>query len=984
MWGAEMRHTSMFLNAEKAGFVGCSAYRSAAGCRRVRAFGRWGQLRNSGQTLVLAVMVMFLMSVLGALFIMLLGRNVTRTQRHTGSLTAQYLAEAGIRYADNMLTSSPEGADWRPEPTNLTYTQDDFKNPNFQPDPDFRWIRPFAPTEQGVEVPGTGGLRERGPSGGFTRFNYGNGRFLIRVSYNPSNWIGAPLSSDVPNRPPRGEEYGPTPLSKYIRIESIGREGVVDPKDPTTFKQTNLRHELVAFKPIAVTDYVLFVTDKDRTNSTASIGVDPFPLTDEINGGGKRVYSSQDGMVSGPGHLHNLASYYGPIRVNGNLMWRGRPTVYLNTDVAPGQPVVASTRGDAVEVAGEILLANKDTIVRVFRAPGKAVENVPPSSSPQFNTLAGAYRDGATGSDAFGLPRGVKRLEPPNIDTPIPGSRITRYRSLTRDSATNIPGLSAEDARRAAAAGLGAGIYIDNRRQRQTDSGTFSLVEDWLTPGNSFSSNWQGSLYVPPGVYILLMPGPTLVPKGALLDARILKEAVVIPDGVIKITRTDPGGTWLSADGRDTGQVTQYFQYPLLKGQVRRKVPDWPPTFENGVIFAEGNIRIRGKLPRDIIGPDGRPVGQSLTIVSGGSIYIEGSILKGDRARPDLPRASGIALLARDYVCVNATSYFTALPETYSGDWNSLGDVSYTALYQPPHDRYTTFIFSAEDPSRYPEDNVSEYLIPGSRIMGAGSSQDVMVTKASGVRMELFTQHTAEGYSQTAVPIQGSGGGQGFHYGTSAWLLQNGVVHPLWNPRPVTTVKSQWSYDATPLLFPNGPPWIANGSLENWLEIRFHSGAPYWLARCAVAPLDVRIEAAIYAQNGSFFIIPGVWFNNNPADTRENLKLTKRRAPGVNLPPKSSYPLAYEPLDIKVTVLGAISQNRMASEKAQEEWARRWGWTPLTKPSGAPTAHGGDGLAFQYDPELRKTLRFDKWGRPLPLMPKLPVSPDLVYFGEAM
>jgi hypothetical protein len=104
----------------------------------------------------------------------------------------------------------------------------------------------------------------------------------------------------------------------------------------------------------------------------------------------------------------------------------------------------------------------------------------------------------------------------------------------------------------------------------------------------------------------------------------------------------------------------------------------------------------------------------------------------------------------------------------------------------------------------------------------------------------------------------------------------------------------------------------------------------------------------------------------------------------VNLPPKSSYPLAYEPLDIKVTVLGAISQNRMASEKAQEEWARRWGWTPLTKPSGAPTAHGGDGLAFQYDPELRKTLRFDKWGRPLPLMPKLPVSPDLVYFGEAM
>ncbi|MGQ9696881.1 MAG: type II secretion system protein [Armatimonadota bacterium] len=941
---------------------------------------RFRHRRQSGQTLVIAVMVMFLLSTLGAIFIAVLGRNMTRTQRHSDTLSAQYLAEAGIRYADSQLTYSPDGADWRPVPDNIVYDESDLLRPNFKPDPDFRWLRPFAPTEQGKEIPGTGGLRERGPSGGFTRVPYGNGRFLIRVSYNPSNWIGAPLSSDVPNTPPtHGDEYGPTPLSKYIRIESIGREGVVDPKDPTTFTWTNLRHELVAFKPIAITDYLLFVTNRDQSNATASIGVDPFPLADKLPDGSLRKYTSDDVNVRGPGHLHNLASFYGPIRVNGNLMWRGRPTVYLNTDVAPGQPVTATWRADAVEVAGEILLANKDAAVRVFTKPGRLAENLPPSSSPSFNTLAGAYRDGLSGSDAFGQPRGVRRLEAPDIDAHATGSRVTRYRLLTRDSTTNIEGLSAEDAKRAAQAGLGAGIYIDNRRQRQVDSGSFSLVDDWLHPGNTVTSNWQGSLYVPPGVHIVLLPGPVLIPKGALLDGRVAKEQFILPGGAIRITRTDPGGTWLTVDGKRTGQTTQYFQYPLLPGESVREVPGWAPTFQNGVIYAEGNIRIRGKLPRDQL-INGRPVGQSLTIVSGGTIYIEGCVLKGDRAGPNVPRASGIALLARDYVCVNASGFFVSPLETYTADWNKVGDVAYASLYQPPFERYLGLVQSAEDFSRYPTDEVSEHLMPGSRVV-FGARSEVPPARAPGVKLELFTQHTAEDYAQTAVPRSQ---GQGAYFGTAAWLLQNGVVHPWWNPHPVVTTLNLWTYEATPLLFQGGPPWRTDTSAENWLEVRFHSGAPYLLARFAVAPLDIRIEAALYAQTGSFFVIPGVWFNTNLQDTRDNLERTKRRALSTGLPPKSSYPLALEPLDIKLTILGAVAQNRMASEKAQEEWAKHWGWTPLTKPSGAPTAHGGDGLALQYDPELRKTLRLDKFGRPLPIMPKLPVSPDLVYFGEAM
>jgi hypothetical protein len=60
----------------------------------------------------------------------------------------------------------------------------------------------------------------------------------------------------------------------------------------------------------------------------------------------------------------------------------------------------------------------------------------------------------------------------------------------------------------------------------------------------------------------------------------------------------------------------------------------------NGLIFAEGNVKVRGTLPE----------GQRLTIVSGGIIYVEGN----------LSRATGsgaLALLAQDHVCLNATKF---------------------------------------------------------------------------------------------------------------------------------------------------------------------------------------------------------------------------------------------------------------------------------------------------------------------------------------
>jgi hypothetical protein len=62
------------------------------------------------------------------------------------------------------------------------------------------------------------------------------------------------------------------------------------------------------------------------------------------------------------------------------------------------------------------------------------------------------------------------------------------------------------------------------------------------------------------------------------------------------------------------------------------------PDLTSGVIYAEGNLRLRGVVR----------AGQRWTVVSGGTIYLEGSVWPADET-------AALALLARDHVCVNTT-----------------------------------------------------------------------------------------------------------------------------------------------------------------------------------------------------------------------------------------------------------------------------------------------------------------------------------------
>jgi hypothetical protein len=195
------------------------------------------------------------------------------------------------------------------------------------------------------------------------------------------------------------------------------------------------------------------------------------------------------------------------------------------------------------------------------------------------------------------------------------------------------------------------------------------------------------------------------------------------------------------------------------------------------------------------------------------------------------------------------------------------------------------------------------------------------------------------------------------------------------------------------------------------------------IARTAIVPANVRIEASIFAEEGSFFIIPGPWFNPNPNDTRDaynaliqsgdtalQADTARVQAYGVS----ADTPFYGEPLDIKIDVVGSVSENMPQPISIQGEALKKWGWIPaalgadgasipiqhvpidpttgkaVTNPTIVPN------FTISYDPELATgralgfnatnnpsdLIRTDAYGRPLLPVPRLPVSPVLSYFGE--
>ncbi len=879
---------------------------------------------------------MFILLFVGGIFVALVARNLLNAGRSTETVSALQLAQAGIRYADYYLQFSADGADWRPAPTPATDPRD----------PDKTWL-----------------------DLGYSRIDFPRGRALVKISYSPQ--LG-------------------DPNSKYLILDSIGRVGLLNPNDPTTFLNTpapRLRRELLAYKAIGITDYLRFITNiSNDSKALAFLGVPSIsaPLAMQLGKLDVRAFYNQTlSQTRWPG---------APIRANESVQFSD------NLALSPDN----KNLGDQILVAGKVYApADANAPVLIDGSTGNKMGQIYSSDDSKFSTYRGLIRDAGPNPDPQGYARGISRLEPPRIDAvPDPATGVTRYRQLTRDSGRWLgTGASAINT---GSLGFGAGVYLNNlgdaEQETTIQAGGQSLRSLWTTPGSHY---WSGPFYVPPGVFV--EPGYILVQEGTQPAVRpglrvIRNDAgfsipVPTPTGITMTTFKELDFTFFiykAANQRpviklDNQQYRAFLTAPTANGGLAmsdQAVDASLPAF-NGVIFAEGNIRTRGLLPAVYKLVNGQPLMQirrgpgadndnvsdndiyetvnppALTMVSNASIYVEGSLV---REAPDQPAGGrpvalqSIALLAENYVTVNTTMFAGpapgAAPPVYSA---SSGQPSFYADMKPGAALNLFEVNFGDDPGLYTytltphgnptgttKDSLNLLLYHGTPTDTA--FLNLFVNRPAGGDPSYYFSQNAPPWTDVAPPPQ--------TYAMPGTPISGGKAGPRFEKRPFPlmprTFSSTYAFFTAP-----GMPNVISPAADSMTEYPQYTGTvpvqDYLLSRLAVAPMDVRIEAVIYAQNGSFFVIPGYSLNTDPADTRDaalRAGLTTGN-PGAMVRPANTYdwfPFYGEPYDCRITVVGAVSENRTASEADQAAWMAHWGYIPVIQGSTgfAPGSNGQD------------------------------------------
>lgn len=1040
------------------------------------AFSRRSQ---RGQTVFIALLVLLLLAFVGALFITIVARNLRNAGRGNRVLGADYYAEAGLRFADDQLTHSLAGADWRPTLQFKLGTA--FLPPagraldRYMSAANTLYTLPTVPEAD----PDKAFLEQ-----GFVRYTLGQGRYLIRVTYDP---VG--LGND--ENAAAGSSFT-APNARYLKIESVGREGLVDAADPTTYQNappTRLATTLVAYKPIGITDYSRFETNPDKRSDVMSLGVPsvyqdngnnstsivtpgvydfkdsptalrPFPIITVYGAPDAYTVDAQGNLTPNPTAGTNanpgagFAAGGGSLHANGSLRFYGLNEMFLNRILDPTDTAKTATArafDETVEIAGDLQLDGYTPANPIYGAQSSAVlVNPPPTFNPDqpltpvgtqnyyvyptgdanFTTKRGAVRDGATGAnqnDAQNYPRNVNRLEPPVLDAVNPATNLSRYEEIARKLSARLDPKTGRRYSQSNASeyGYGKAIYVDNTTDVQSENskrpGGYTLIDQWLnrdavTAGTTGSKgDWYGDFYNPPGVNITF---------GAQRDNNTPDNSIRTYRG-IRLTRSDEDNdgtaiTWRNPDGTTNGtRTTLTVAYrDLYASNDLGTVPTTPgPALDaynanpnnDVLIYAEGNVRLHGVISADPNAPNGQATSygeaddkrpRHITIVTNGTAYIDGSLLKGN---PE----SSITVLARDYVCVNTTQ-FLAGPQL---DENQ-------ASLNPPT--------SSGDPSLHALDfSADTSALVQEFIYGIPSGSNAATATAgaqfngqaflfvSGGPNATSTQAEFDLVNPLATPdpLSINGGGQPF---------SNPVYNPIFTSTGAgSAALTRTTFDLTtnttvgPIL--NG----ANNSTPLQLYVRRAPGvnngvenSDFLLERVAILPNDVRIEAVLYAQNRSFFVIPGPSFNSSSDDNLNNFAQKNNPRPVVNqaITEQARFPFFGQPIDMKIIISGAVSEARPADISAQNAWMQRWGWIPQYHGSLVPgstfgaenaghvnalAARPAIGLNLIYDPTAgypfmpganaaaSHYLRYDPFGRPLPVAPKLPVCTGLLYAGQS-
>ena len=344
----------------------------------------------------------------------------------------------------------------------------------------------------------------------------------------------------------------------------------------------------------------------------------------------------------------------GGVRVNGGLLLHGDIRAVLRSSQISGAVPSKIEASGLIQFAAAPLASATSSTRFSGEHSGGAVANAAllPSDNRDFpwaqNGMTSSEKaqlvdDGA--NRIAGNPdatRAVEAFEPPDIAA---GGAQNRYRLLSQSS----PPAAANAPSSASLYGYGQGIYLNNEQDREQvsqNNARREMNQDelrllWTSHANS------------PKYVRLAVPeeaAPTkeqnksleeqhlrgwIAPdefraRGALVEINADNTITITldsrDDGMGYSQGAAPHKAWRDANGRLLGDAKA--------GGVYRQTFAWP---QNGVIFGEGNLRVRGTAtdpPR------------SLTIVSQNNIYIEGSLSAGTKK---------IALLAKKNVVLNPT-----------------------------------------------------------------------------------------------------------------------------------------------------------------------------------------------------------------------------------------------------------------------------------------------------------------------------------------
>jgi hypothetical protein len=1030
----------------------------------------------SGQTLIMALFVLGILLILGFVFLGVVNQNIVRAGVGQQRSASQDLAEAGIRFAHNQLLYSAQGADYRLTPTGPLTARD--------PDADYLQLDPDANPANGDQggPDGLGAYTRVNFSNGraLVRVRYAPSDTIL-FAPNPTGNLRQPgkarsyLIIESVGKVGRVNPNDPTTVLGADRRESKKQIGFVSVgmlEHGRFFhnKDRENRPVEIGFPTQSGARY------PDSGGNQVDVNVPVFW------GSALPMYDFGNPPTPSAGAVPTGGSIYS----NADLQIFGTVVANLNYTLGEAILVHGRTYGADNNSTLQIRRANWDPsggnwVTNVLNLANNTSPSLD-SRNSNFSTFDGVIRDGDESADAGGWVRGVRRKEPPSITTPDPETGRTRFEELTRNSGKLGP--SGNDGRFGHGQGVYVNNSQDRQiradEQGREDVGTAeSLVYDWFNPNNGqANSGWKGPFYTPVGASIQLLSDGFLIQRDSRAQGN--ERTWRNPDG------SNTGSTQIRyriGDPDGAGPIRTPFIINTFTPGVNINAAN--PNYSlgqpfNGVVMFDGNVKIRGTIATDIQ----LTIVSNATIYIEGSItkglvgnnWTQFDPNPSDQAAPfariSRPSRSMLMLMAKEYVAVNTTMFFGPPPSQTLEEvnespgaiaWNPVrireagGTLGIRAevLLDPETPgsnplnptTWSPYVWGPGAGNSYRENDTGNFIEPKLLLSSTMDDGPAPFTFMSmDVNFGIGTPANPSTFLFPMDPVwpYNSASGQGPFvpgyttpgYATPNWIPMYGWGAESWQRYPkfesagFPLVSDVGTGFAFPLVSMNAPQGrfqliaqetndfafrhnnVGGGSTNDWL-----------LARAAIVPHDLRIEAAVFAEEGSFVVIPGNWFNPNPNDRRD-VYMARVNAVGLALADQErrenfgahpDMPFYGEPIDVRITVVGSITENMPLPISQQAEWLRKWGWIPRSLGATGrliPSRHVPQGysaaLTELYVPNLyviydsalstgrtsgydvpvgsdtSKYIRRDAYGRPLAPMPRLPVSPTLSYFGEVL